>query len=237
MFPNFIPLEQYNRLASMIDKNIKSSIHDPFFPRPAHQVAFKPRRLKNLLEADTMNSLSPIVDMKVLDAAAEGDTQIYSLCGRGPRSTLRVLRHGLGVQEMAVSDLPGRPYAVWSVKQTNASRYHKYIIVSFVDVTLVLSIGDTVEEVLDSGFLATAPTLLIALMEDDSHVQVHPTGIRHLLPRRTNEWRAPGNKRIKVGQFFRCTSHLCCGATVRWSFVLQGGCVSVPHPYWTSDKT
>ncbi|CAJ1389864.1 unnamed protein product [Effrenium voratum] len=71
-----------------------------------------------------------------------------------------------------------------------------YIVVSFVDVTLVLSIGDTVEEVLDSGFLATAPSLLIQLMADDSYVQVHPTGIRHLLPRRTNEWRVPGQKRI-----------------------------------------
>ena len=50
----------------------------------------------------------------------------------------------------------------------------------------VLSIGDTVEEVLDSGFLATAPSLLISLMADDSHIQIHPSGIRHLLPKRTS---------------------------------------------------
>ncbi|CAD7967230.1 unnamed protein product [Amoebophrya sp. A25] len=159
-------------------------------------VAFKPRALKNLVLYDDIPSLSPIVDMKILDAAAEGQSQIYTLCGRGPRSSLRVLRHGLGITEMAVSDLPGRPYAVWSVKKAMNARFHQYIIVSFIDVTLVLSIGDTVEEVLDSGFLATAPSLLIALMSDDSHVQVHPTGIRHLLPRKTNEWKVPGQKRI-----------------------------------------
>ncbi|CAD7967800.1 unnamed protein product [Amoebophrya sp. A120] len=161
-------------------------------------VAFKPRGLKNLLMFDDLFSLSPICDMKILDAANEGQTQIYTLCGRGPRSTMRVLRHGLGVVEMAVSELPGRPYAVWSVKKLNEAKYHQYIVVSFIDVTLVLSIGDTVEEVLDSGFLATAPSLLIALMADDSHVQVHPTGIRHLLPRRTNEWKVPGGKRIQA---------------------------------------
>lgn len=38
-------------------------------------------------------------------------------CGRGPRSSLRVLRHGLEVSEMAVSELPGNPNAVWTVKR------------------------------------------------------------------------------------------------------------------------
>eukprot|EP00913_Durusdinium_trenchii_P032118 g30076.t1 len=159
-------------------------------------VAFKPRALKNLMLYDEMPSLSPIIDMKVLDATGEGKPQLYAMCGRGPRASLRVLRHGLAVTEMAVSELPGKPNAVWTVKATMDSEYDRYIVVSFVDVTLVLSIGDTVEEVLDSGFLATAPSLLIQLMADDSYVQVHPTGIRHLLPRRTNEWRVPGQKRI-----------------------------------------
>ena len=42
---------------------------------------------------------------------------MYAACGRGPRSTLRVLRHGLEVTEMAVSELPGNPNAVWTVKK------------------------------------------------------------------------------------------------------------------------
>ena len=37
--------------------------------------------------------------------------------------------------------------------------FDAYIIVSFVNATLVLSIGETVEEVTDSGFLGTTPTL------------------------------------------------------------------------------
>lgn len=61
---------------------------------------------------------------------------------------------GLAVQEMAVSELPGNPNAVWTVK-TAADEYDRYIVVSFVNATLVLSIGETVEEVTDSGFLAT----------------------------------------------------------------------------------
>jgi splicing factor 3B subunit 3 len=49
--------------------------------------------------------------------ANEDAPQIYALCGRGPRSTLRVLRNGLEVAEMAVSELPGNPTAVWTVKK------------------------------------------------------------------------------------------------------------------------
>lgn len=49
--------------------------------------------------------------------ANEDTPQLYMACGRGPRSSLRVLRHGLEVSEMAVSELPGNPNAVWTVKK------------------------------------------------------------------------------------------------------------------------
>lgn len=37
--------------------------------------------------------------VKVADLAAEDTPQLYVACGRGPRSTLRVLRHGLEVSD------------------------------------------------------------------------------------------------------------------------------------------
>lgn len=53
----------------------------------------------------------------ILLSANEDTPQLYMLCGRGPRSSVRVLRHGLEVSEMAVSELPGNPNAVWTVKR------------------------------------------------------------------------------------------------------------------------
>lgn len=53
-----------------------------------------------------------------------------------------------------------------------AEEYDAYIIVSFVNATLVLSIGETVEEVTDSGFLGTTPTLSCSQLGDDALVQV-----------------------------------------------------------------
>jgi hypothetical protein len=66
-----------------------------------------------------------------------------------------------------------------------------------VNATLVLSIGDTVEEVTDSGFLGTTPTLCCSALGDDALVQVYPDGIRHIrVDRRVNEWKAPNKKTI-----------------------------------------
>lgn len=53
----------------------------------------------------------------VADLAGEDTPQVYLACGRGPRSSLRALRHGLEVAEMAVSELPGSPNAVWTVRR------------------------------------------------------------------------------------------------------------------------
>ena len=50
--------------------------------------------------------------------------------------------------------------------------FDAYIVVSFVNATLVLSIGETVEEVTDSGFLGTTPTLTCSLLGEDALLQV-----------------------------------------------------------------
>ncbi|KAF6148902.1 hypothetical protein GIB67_014273 [Kingdonia uniflora] len=160
-------------------------------------VFFNPRGLKNLFRIDQVESLMPIMDMKIANLFDEETPQIFTLCGRGPRSSLRILRPGLAVSEMAVSQLPGIPSAVWTVKKNISDEFDAYIVVSFANATLVLSIGETVEEVSDSGFLDTTPSLAVSLLGEDSLMQVHPNGIRHIREDgRINEWRTPGKRTI-----------------------------------------
>ncbi|GJX15335.1 spliceosome-associated protein 130 A [Tanacetum coccineum] len=112
-------------------------------------VFFKPRRLKNLVRIDQVESLMPILDMKVANLFEEETTHIFTLCGRGPRSSLGILRPGVAISEMA-----------------------------------------TIEEISDNGFLDTTPSLAVSSISDDSLMQVHPSGIRHIREdRRINEWR------------------------------------------------
>lgn len=75
--------------------------------------------------------------------------------------------------------------------------HDSYIILSFVNGTLVLSIGETIEEVSDTGFLSSAPTLAVQQIGADALLQVHPHGIRHVLAdKRVNEWKVPAGKTI-----------------------------------------
>lgn len=50
-----------------------------------------------IFQVDKLESLSPIMSSLVADLAAEDTPQLYAACGRGPQSSLRVLRHGLEV--------------------------------------------------------------------------------------------------------------------------------------------
>ena len=122
---------------------------------------------------------------------AGGSPSLVSICGRSARSTLRVLSHGLAVSEMAVSELPGNPNAVWTVKKRRGDEHDAYIVVSFVNATLVLSIGETVEEVTDSGLKADTPTLHTALLGDDAIVQARTRTPRPSHPHTRTPARVP----------------------------------------------
>ncbi|QDZ20127.1 subunit 3 of splicing factor 3B [Chloropicon primus] len=160
-------------------------------------VEFSPRPLKNLLLIDAIESLSPVCDMKVANLFEEETKQMYTLTGKGPWSTMKILRPGQTVAEMAVSPLPGSPNGVWTIKENKSQEFDSFILVSFKNASLVLSVGESVEEVTDSGFQTTSATLDVKLMADDSILQVVPTGLRHILgDGRVNEWRCPGRKQI-----------------------------------------
>jgi splicing factor 3B subunit 3 len=101
---------------------------------------FNPREPANLELRDELQNYAPINDMKVEDLTNEGLAQIYLACGRGAQGTIRALRHGLSIVEMAVSQMPGRPNSVQTLKGSLSDALDKYMIVAFTESTLVLQI-------------------------------------------------------------------------------------------------
>jgi splicing factor 3B subunit 3 len=111
--------------------------------------------------------------MKVEDLTNEGTSQMYLACGRGAQGTIRALRQGLTVLEMAVSQMPGRPLSVITMKGSLTDLHHQYMVVTFQDSTCVLQIiGDKVSPVTTSGFQTNEPTLHAGLLEGDIFIQV-----------------------------------------------------------------
>lgn len=110
-----------------------------------------------------------------------------------------MLRPGLAVTDIAVTEVPARPTAVWTVKKSHESAYDDLIVISFSDdkATLVLRVGDTVQEVNDSGLEGKTATIGMQLMGNNSVLQVHQGGLRHInVDRRINKWAPPGRRSL-----------------------------------------
>lgn len=110
-----------------------------------------------------------------------------------------MLRPGLAVTNIAVTEVPARPTAVWTVKKSHEDAYDDLIVISFSDdkATLVLRVGDTVQEVNDSGLEGKTATIGMQLMGNNSVLQVHQGGLRHInVDRRINKWAPPGRRAL-----------------------------------------
>lgn len=188
---------QFEKLGDDDEELEYSSDDFPVDPLATYDpVYFYPRPAENLALVDSIPAMNPLLDCKVANLTGEDAPQIYTICGNGARSTFRTIKHGLEVNEIVASDLPGVPSAVWTLKLNSDEQYDAYIVLSFTNGTLVLSIGETVEEVSDSGFLTSVPTIAAQLLGTDGLIQVHPKGIRHIRNGNVNEWAAPQHRSI-----------------------------------------
>ncbi|KAL8745720.1 MAG: hypothetical protein Q9184_007838, partial [Pyrenodesmia sp. 2 TL-2023] len=138
---------------------------------PYTPVYFHPRAAENVNLVESIDSMNPQLDCKVANLTDEDAPQIYSICGSGARSSFRMLKHGLEVSDIVDSELPSVPAAVWTTKITRNDEFDAYIVLSFDNGTLVLSIGETVEEVTDTGFLSSASTLAVQQLGKDALIQ------------------------------------------------------------------
>ncbi len=193
--PNFY---QFEKLGDDDDETEFTSDDFPADPLESYKaVYFHPRAAENVRLVQSLESMNPLMDCKVANLLDEDAPQIYSISGAGARSSFKTLKHGLTVSEIVESELPDKPEAVWTTKLTRNDEFDAYIILSFRAGTLVLSIGETVEEVTDTGFLSSAPTLAVQQLGEDALIQVHPKGIRHIrADKRVNEWPAPQHRTI-----------------------------------------
>lgn len=188
---------QFEKLGDDDEELEFSSDNFPTDPTASYDpVYFHPRPNENLALVESIDSMNPLTDCKVANLTDEDAPQIYSVCGNGARSTFRTLKHGLEVNEIVASELPGNPSAVWTTKLRSDDQYDAYIVLSSTNSTLVLSIGETVEQVSDTGFLDSVTTLAVQQLGDDGLIQVHPKGIRHIRNGRVNEWGAPQHRSI-----------------------------------------
>lgn len=90
---------------------------------------FNPRPFKNIVQTDTLHNFGTITDFICDDILEEGNPQIFAACGRGPYSSLKIIRYGLPVTQSGNFDLPFTPTGIWSLKDKFSDQFYKYLII------------------------------------------------------------------------------------------------------------
>lgn len=90
---------------------------------------------------DTYVNIGPIVDFCVMDLDRQGQGQIVTCSGADKDGSLRVIRNGIGINEMARAELPGIK-GMWALRPTFASEHDQYLVQSYVSEIRVLGIDD-----------------------------------------------------------------------------------------------
>lgn len=174
-------LYELESLGNETDDAIFDSDQFPVDPEEAFAPPFfKPRPLTNMAPVEMIASLNPIMDMEVANLALEDAPQVYTINGSGGRSSFRTTRNALEVLDLVESPLPQSATHVWTTKLTSDDETDSLIVMSLHSSTLIMRIGDDVEQAYNTGFLEDTNTLGVQQFGEDSVIQIHPKGIRHI---------------------------------------------------------
>ncbi|PRP85120.1 hypothetical protein PROFUN_07191 [Planoprotostelium fungivorum] len=131
-----------------------------------------------ITELMRFNNLGPISDFCVVDLERQGQGQVVTCSGAWKDGSLRVIRNGVGINEQATIELPGIK-GLWSLKPSESEEFDKYIILSFVGETRVLSMtGEELEETEIEGFSAEEQTIYSGNAKGGKFLQITPTSVR-----------------------------------------------------------
>jgi len=149
---------------------------------------------------DSFPNLGPILDMIVVDLEKQGQGQLVTCSGAFKDGSLRIIRNGIGIHELASIDLNGVK-GMWPLSV--GTDLDNMLILSFVEQTRVLSLaGEEVEETEELvGFESEEQTFYAGNTEHDQLLQITPRGVRLVCAKSkqlVDHWQPPDNKQISV---------------------------------------
>ena len=127
---------------------------------------------------DTFTNLGPIMDMVVVDLERQGQGQLVTCSGAYKEGSLRIIRNGIGIHELASIDLPSIK-GMWPLKIGPKATQDNTLVLTFVEQTRVLTLlGEEVEETEIPGFLADQQTFFTGNVVFNQVIQVTPKSVR-----------------------------------------------------------
>ncbi|XP_050444479.1 DNA damage-binding protein 1 [Adelges cooleyi] len=186
---------------------------------------------------DTFMNLGPILDMCVIDLERQGQGQVVTCSGAYKEGSLRIIRNGIGIQEVATIDLVGIK-GMWPLSVALNSHLDDTLVLSFVGHSRVLAYnGDEVEEVDLEGFQSDLQTFYCGNTADNKMVQITSNSVRLIClqsKKLVSEWTVPAAKSINV---VSCNNQQAICATgnslyyieIDTDKVVQNGFITLEH--------
>eukprot|EP00126_Sphaerothecum_destruens_P012593 Sdes_comp21582_c0_seq1m20185 len=150
---------------------------------------------------DTFTNLGPIVDFAAVDFENQGQCQIVTCSGAFKDGSIRVIRNGIGINELASIEMNGIK-GIWPLRAQEENRYDSMLVISFVMETKVLAMMDgELREADIDDLVATSSTLFCGNVYSNQILQVTPRAMI-LIDCRTlkkvAQWDAHPNQRISL---------------------------------------
>lgn len=128
---------------------------------------------------DEFSNLGPIADFCVADLDKQGQTQLITCSGVAKGSSLRIIRNGVGLNELATIEISGVK-GCWSLRSSFSDKFDDMLVLSFLNQTCILAIKENTMSQLDShsALDLNNRTLITANVIDDLIVQVTDKSVR-----------------------------------------------------------
>ncbi|KAI8386817.1 mono-functional DNA-alkylating methyl methanesulfonate N-term-domain-containing protein [Blakeslea trispora] len=128
---------------------------------------------------DELPNLGPITDFCVADLDKQGQTQLITCSGIGKDSSLRIIRNGVGLNELAAIQISGVK-GVWALRPSFQETFDDMLVLSFVDQTRLLALRGNGMTQLESHSAIDlhARTLTASNVMNDMLIQVTDKSIR-----------------------------------------------------------
>lgn len=166
---------------------------------------------------ETYTNLGPILDMLVVDIQKQGQGQLITCSGASKNGSLRIIRSGIGIQEMANIELPGVK-SIWPLRiNTLKDGVDDHLVLSYFNYSKIFSfLGEEFDDIELDGFDLNSQTITCVNAHHSQVVQVTVHSVRLIKIKEnadnnnscalSDEWQAPSGEMFSVAV---ANSHEC----------------------------
>ena len=136
----------------------------------------------NLMLHQSFLNMAPITDFCLVDLEKQGEEHIVACCGAYKDASLRIIRNGIGVEEIGRLEEMHELTGVWSLRPSSKAKYDTMLVLSFISETRIQRIesdnaGDVGSNAMSEvehlgGFLNNEQSLLCQNVPGDCFVQI-----------------------------------------------------------------